>query len=204
MEGHNHKITVFIVEDNEMTRLAIKGVVSKVPDFSVVGEAADGESAVKSVLEKQPQVVLVDIGLPVLDGIEATKRIKRDAPGIKALMLTAHDTDADIFASFDAGADGYIIKEGFSQKLELAIRSVSDGVAWLDPRIAQRVLKAATASMRGVVEGRPSAVINVEPLSEHETRVLEHVAAEGELCKDGVCLIDPEFMQRLHRFHKAQ
>lgn len=202
MEGDSRKITVFIVEDNEMTRLAIKGVVSKVSEFSVVGEAGDGESAVKQVLQIKPQIVLVDIGLPLIDGVEATKQIKKECPEIKAVMLTAHDSDADIFASFDAGADGYITKEGFSQRLELAIRSVSEGVAWLDPHIARRVLKAATDSMKTIVGARTPSLTLVAPLSEQETEVLEQVAAEQPLCKDGVCLIDPEFMKKLHRFHR--
>ncbi|HEY9712901.1 MAG TPA: response regulator transcription factor, partial [Chroococcales cyanobacterium] len=193
-------IKIFIVEDNEMTRLAIKGSLAKSEGFAVVGEAGDGQSAVDQIKSLSPDVILVDIGLPVLDGISATKQIKLDHPKIRALMLTAHESDRDIFNSFDAGADGYLIKDGFAQRLDLAIRSVNDGVAWLDPRIAQRVLKAAAVTMRSaVVAEGPAEHEPVEPLSEHESDVLQKVAAHEPMCKDGVCLIDPGFMQKLHR-----
>ncbi|MCC7531529.1 MAG: response regulator transcription factor, partial [Candidatus Melainabacteria bacterium] len=98
--------------------------------------------AVDSILSLKPDVVLMDIGLPTMDGIEATKKVKELAPDCKVIMLTSHDSDRDVFAALAAGADGYCLKEVSGTQLAMAIRCVADGAAWLDPGVASRVLKA--------------------------------------------------------------
>lgn len=146
-----NKIKIFLVEDHEITRVGLKLTLDQIDDFQVVGEAADGQTALDIVQQVRPDVVLMDIGLPLLDGINAAKQIKDNCPECRVIMLTSHESDRDIFAALGAGADGYCLKEVSSTRLAMAIRAVSDGAAWLDPIIANRVMKACaqvTTSLR--------------------------------------------------------
>src|SRR5579872_1775923 len=129
-------ISILIAEDHEITRVGLKLTLEQSPDFQIIGEAADGRQAVAKVIELKPDVVLMDIGLPVTDGIEATQQIKSQMPEIRVIMLTSHDNDQDIFAALSGGADGYCLKEISSQQLAMAIRTVAGGAAWLDPGVA--------------------------------------------------------------------
>lgn len=134
-------ITVFIAEDHELTQLGLKFVLEREPGIVVVGEEADGLKTVSRVLDLQPEVVLMDIGLPSLDGIEATKQIKASGKDIRIIVLTSYDNDVNVFASFSAGADAYCLKNILKDDLLCAIRSVVAGAGWLDPNIAKRVLQ---------------------------------------------------------------
>jgi DNA-binding NarL/FixJ family response regulator len=135
-------IRIFLVEDHEITRVGLKLTLEQVDGFTVVGEAADGRSAVKRAIEIAPDIVLMDLGLPLLDGINATKQIKEKCPSTRVIVLTSHESDQDIFAALGAGADGYCLKEVSGSRLSMAIRTIFDGAAWLDPAIANRVLRA--------------------------------------------------------------
>jgi DNA-binding NarL/FixJ family response regulator len=170
-------ITIFIAEDYEITRVGLRLTLENVPEFLVIGEAEDGVTAVKGVIEKRPNVVLMDIGLPGLDGIDATVRIKSESPTTKIIMLTSHDNDRDVFAALAAGADGYCLKEVSSNHLASAIKAVADGVAWLDPAVARRVLQASVNNAPKPVSpadpknpARPT--VNASPLSQRELDVL--------------------------------
>jgi len=168
-------INIFIAEDYEITRVGLKLTLGNVPDLKIVGEAEDGESAVRKVTELRPHVVLMDIGLPVMDGIDATLKIKSLSPETKVIMLTSHDNDRDIFAALGAGADGYCLKEVGSGQLINAIRAVAEGVAWLDAGIASRVLKACVSNPQQVVPNpSPKQGKNgsTSPLSQRELDVL--------------------------------
>lgn len=171
------KIDIFIAEDHEITRVGLRLTLEHVPGFSVVGEAADGKATVKKVAELKPQVVLMDIGLPLMDGIDATTKIKQEVPGTRVIMLTSHDNDRDIFAALGAGADGYCLKEVSGTQLVMAIRAVADGVAWLAPGVASRVLRAcATASpAQGSESSAKSSSSLASPLSQRELEVLKLV-----------------------------
>lgn len=132
--------SVFIVEDHEVTRLGLRILLEDTPGFTVAGEAADGWTAVEKVLQSRPKVVLMDVGLPRLDGIAVTKQIKEKLPDVRVIMFTSHDSDDDIFAAFAAGADGYCLKESSVSTLIMAISSVASGAGWLHPGIARQVL----------------------------------------------------------------
>lgn len=134
-----------MVEDHEITRVGLRLMLEQAPDIKIVGEASDGKEGVVAVSELKPNVVLMDIGLPAIDGIEATGQIKKNAPNVRVIMLTSHDNDRDVFAALSAGADGYCLKETPTSQLVLAIRAVADGAAWLDPGIASKVLRASVA-----------------------------------------------------------
>ena len=168
-------------------------IFEKIPDFTLVGEAADGAIALEKIKQAQPSVALVDIGLPGLNGIELTKRLKESVPGLRVLILTASDDQNDIFASLDAGADGYVLKGDFSANLEMAIRSVRVGAVWLDPGIARQVLTLTQKALPQM----PRSTTPIK-LSAEEAEVLNEVASSN--CKDGVCLVDPEFLFNLKRF----
>ncbi len=131
---------VLIVEDHDMTRLGLSVILGNCPDIEVAGMAADGQDGVEKALEINPDIVVMDIGLPTIDGIDATRKIKGVNPNIKVLMYTSREDEDDIIDSFQAGADGYITKGSSSEQTINAVLAVSQGVAWLDPAIAKVVL----------------------------------------------------------------
>lgn len=161
-----NNIRILLVEDYQITRTGLRLVIQPMENLEVVGEAADGVSAVSKAMELHPDVILMDLTLPGMNGIEATQAIKEKLPDTKVIMLTSHDRDEDVFAALGAGANGYCLKDIGSEQLAMAIRAVNSGVAWLDRSIAQRVLKASVSSM-------PVKKPDTEcPLSDREVEVL--------------------------------
>ena len=132
-------INVLLVEDHELYRMGLSMLLSKAEDINLIAEAADGIEGVKKAREHSPQVILMDIGLPNMDGIEATQRIKEFLPETKILIFTSRDSEHDIFESFKAGADGYIMKGASPEQTISAIKAVNEGVGWIDPAIAKVV-----------------------------------------------------------------
>ena len=169
MSETSRKTTVVIVEDHELMRDGIRSTIESEERFSVVGEAADGQEAISIVTKLQPDVVIMDIGLPRVDGIEATKTINQRFPQIKIIMLTSHRSENEVFASFSSGAAGYCLKESASKLLRTALESVADGAVWFDPHIAGFVVEAFTAL------GQTKANDCENPLSEREMDVLKLV-----------------------------
>jgi DNA-binding NarL/FixJ family response regulator len=135
-------ITVLLVEDHTMTRMGLSIVLEKAEGIELIGEAEDGVSGVEMAKNLSPDVILMDIGLPNIDGIEATRRIKEFNSGCRILIFTSRDSEDDVFASFKAGADGYIMKGSTPEQTTNAIKAVSDGTAWIDPAIARLVLSS--------------------------------------------------------------
>lgn len=135
------KIRVLLVEDHVLTRIGLKTVLARTSDITVVGEADNGLDAIQKVEELRPDVVLMDVGMPVMDGIEAADKLRTSYPEVNIIMLTSHDNDQDIFASLAAGAGGYCLKDVLPERLYMAIRSVKAGDIWLDSAIASRVIR---------------------------------------------------------------
>ena len=133
-------VKVLIVEDHDLARMGLEGILSKNSDIEILGACADGGDGVDMALKLKPNVVLMDIGLPTVDGIEATHKIKSLNPDIRVLMYTSREGDDDIFDSFKAGADGYITKGATADQTIAAVYAVSEGAGWLDPAIAKVVL----------------------------------------------------------------
>lgn len=131
---------VLIVEDNDLMRQGLVSVIERQGEFKVVGEAQDGEEAVQMALELKPDLIVMDIGLPYKSGIDATREIKIALPAVNIVMLTSHDNDDEIFAALSAGAQGYCLKDSASARIKIALSSVSQGAAWIDPKIASKVL----------------------------------------------------------------
>ena len=170
------KIKVLLAEDHVMVREGTSEFVQRESDMEVVGEASDGEEAVKLATELQPDVIVMDIAMPKLNGIEATKRIKELYPSIAVLILTAYDYDQYIFALLEAGAAGYLLKGVRVRELIDAIRAVYAGESVLHPVIARRVIDR-------LITPSPTKTHAVGPLSEREMEVL-NLAAKGISNKD--------------------
>ena len=135
-------VKVLLVEDHEMTRLGISLVCENTEGIELIAQAEDGKKGVETALKLHPDIVLMDIGLPEIDGIQATELIKKQAPDIKILMFTSREGENDVFDSLSAGADGYIMKGADKEQIIAAIKTVADGAAWLDPSIARLVLSS--------------------------------------------------------------
>ena len=169
-------VKVLIVEDHLMVRMGLSLVLEKIGDIDLIGEAEDGLEGVEKTRALLPDVVLMDIGLPTIDGIEATKRIKETNPEIKVLMFTSRDSEDDVLSAFEAGANGYIMKGANAEQTERAIKSVSEGSGWLDPQIARIVLSniQRTNKPTGVATGEINYKdgINLYGLTEREMEIL--------------------------------
>lgn len=133
-------IKVLLVEDHVLVRMGLALLLEKSGKIQLIGEAEDGYSGVTMSKELQPDVILMDIGLPGIDGISATRKIKEANPRARVLMFTSRDNEKDVLAAFGAGADGYIMKGASPEQTIAAIEAVSSGAAWLDNAIARIVL----------------------------------------------------------------
>ncbi len=134
------KISILLAEDHVVVRESIRQSLERVENFVVVGEAGDGEEAVRMAKELKPAVIIMDISMPKLNGIEATKQIKGTQPGAIILVLTAYDYEQYIFPLLEAGAAGYLLKDISSAELVNAIQTVYRGEAVLHPAIARKVM----------------------------------------------------------------
>jgi NarL family two-component system response regulator LiaR len=168
-----NKIKVIIADDHVLFREGTRNLIEREKDMEIVGEASDGQEAIELVNQLLPHVVLMDIAMPVVNGIEATKIIKAQHPSTAVLILTAYDNDQYIMALLEAGAAGYLLKNVSGSNLVNAIRSVHAGEAVLHPTIAQKVFSRFGGSSRESVETAQSI-----ELSERETEILK-LAAQG-------------------------
>ncbi len=141
MPSISEPVSVLLVEDQEITRLGLVLSFKESKLVKVVGEAADGLSAIEQTKLLGPQVVLMDIGLPQMNGVDAAKHIKAELPSTRIIMFTSHDNAEHVFAALAAGTEGYCLKSISVEQLERAIVAVSEGVVWLDPGIADVVLQ---------------------------------------------------------------
>ncbi len=168
-----NKIKILLAEDHVVVREGTRELIQHEDDMEVVGEAGDGEEAVTLASRTQPDVIIMDVNMPRLNGIEATKKIKAMMPQTAILILTAYDNDQYVSALLEAGAAGYLLKNIKGRELIDAVRAVHAGESVLHPKIARKVLnRFATNSPRP--EGEPT----VELLSERELEVLK-LAAKG-------------------------
>ncbi len=163
------ELTVLIADDHPLVREALHRALDVEEDMKVVAEATDGEEAVKLASELKPNVVVMDIVMPKVNGIEATKKIKEIAPDTAILILTAYDDDEYVLGLLDAGAAGYLLKSARGRDLVGAIRTIRAGESVLHPNIIARLLKRATVTSVKETKGQGL-------LSEREAEVLRLVA----------------------------
>ncbi len=171
------KIRVLLAEDHVIVREGTRELVQHEPDMEVVGEAGDGEEAIQLATKLRPDVVIMDIAMPKLNGIEATKQIKELYPSTAVLVLTAYDDDQYVFALLEAGAAGYLLKNVRGRELIDAIRAVYAGESVLHPAITRKVIESFLPA------GKPAERRIAEPLSEREMEVIK-LAGRGMSNKD--------------------
>jgi len=172
-----HKIRVLVVDDHTIVRDGICALLALAGDIEVVGEAANGSEALKMVKELEPDVVLMDITMPIMDGLEATRRIHKEFPRIRVLALTQYDDKEYVFPVIEAGASGFISKVAASLELTSGIRSIYQGDSYLSPSVA-RLLIEDYQHGEGRVIREP-----YEQLTDRERDVLKLVA-EGHTTKE--------------------
>jgi two-component system, NarL family, response regulator NreC len=165
------KIRVFIAEDHKTVREGLKLIIEAETDMIVIGEAGDGRSAIEQAQQLQPDVIVMDISMPELNGLVASAKLKRINPDIKILTLTRHTDKAYLLELLQAGVSGYILKQSESIELIRAIRVVAGGGNYLDPAITGDVF-----SICAVRQNKPRGEVSGETLSEHESEVLRLVA----------------------------
>jgi len=172
-EHHLDRIKILIADDHAVVREGTRQILEQEADLAVVAEAGDGEEAVRLAGTSQPDVAIVDIAMPKLDGIEATKRIKALYPTIAVLILTAYDDDQFVFSLLEAGAAGYLLKSVRGRELIDAVRAIYAGESVLHPSIARKVLNRFAPVSGKLREQKP-----VEVLTEREREVLK-LATQG-------------------------
>ncbi|MDA8216500.1 MAG: response regulator transcription factor [Dehalococcoidales bacterium] len=164
-------IRVLLVDDQALFREGLHTLLSIQPGLEVVGEAANGEEALRLVAEVHPDVVLMDLRMPVLDGVTATRRLRAEAPSCRVIVLTTFDDDEYIFEGLRAGAVGYLLKDVRSARLVEAIQAAARGESFLEPSVAAKVVAEFARLAERTAGPRP------QPLSEREREVLGLVAA---------------------------
>jgi DNA-binding NarL/FixJ family response regulator len=163
-------VRVLLVDDQALFREALATLLGVRTEIAVVGEAGDGAQALARVAETRPDVILMDLRMPVLDGIEATRRLHVSHPEVKVLALTTFDGDDEVFAALRAGAVGYLLKDVSGDRLVDAVLAAARGESVLQPSVAAKVV-ARVAAMPDPGAGAPAS-----PLSERELEVLRHLA----------------------------
>ncbi|MFI6299179.1 response regulator [Nonomuraea sp. NPDC050790] len=167
-------IRILLADDETMIRAGVKAILGADPELEVVAEAADGREAVDLAISHHPDVVLLDIRMPKMDGLAAAAEIRRAAPGSAVVMLTTFGEDDYIAKALDVGASGFLLKSGDPRELLAGIHAVADGAAYLSPKVAQRVI---TQLAGGQMSRGAAARDRVEPLTEREREVLALVGA---------------------------
>ncbi|MBN1189983.1 MAG: response regulator transcription factor [Dehalococcoidales bacterium] len=172
------KIRIVIADDHAVVREGTRTLLEREDDMEVVGEAGDGEEALKLLERLKPDVAILDISMPKLNGIEVTRQIKPLFPGVAILILTAYDNDEYVFALLEAGAAGYLLKDIHGHEIVEAVRSVHAGESVLHPSIARKVIQRAI-----VGSGKSKESKSDIELSEREKEILK-LAAQGKTNKD--------------------
>lgn len=162
------KLRVFLAEDQTILRHSLKALIANEPDLEVVGEAGDGEDALRQVQSLRPDLVVMDIAMPRMDGVQATLAIKRTCPEVKVLALTVHETKAHIRRVLHAGASGYVVKRSAAEELIQALRAVAAKGVYLDPIVAAKLV--------GNTKPPAAAQSSPETLSDREAEVLWLIA----------------------------
>jgi two-component system response regulator NreC len=165
------KKQIVIAEDYTILREGLRALLSSASDLEVIGEAEDGRSAVRCVSDLEPDLVLMDLSMPKMSGIDAIREIKKSFPHTKVIALTVHEKEEYILASLQAGADGYVLKDATRAELMTAIRTVLDGKRFLSPGVSEKVIEGYLEGKRA---GEPKSIW--ETITPREREILKLVA----------------------------
>jgi DNA-binding NarL/FixJ family response regulator len=188
------KVRIVIAEDHTILREGLKSLLSSNPDFEIIGEAEDGREAIRCVEKFKPDLILMDLSMPRINGLDAIKEIKKRFSETKILVLTVHKTEEYILATLKSGADGYILKDSTHAELVLAVKNVLSGKHYISPGISEKVIE-------GYLEGKKTLKTKSswETLTQREREILKLIA-EGYKNKeigDYLC-ISPKTVEK-HR-----
>jgi DNA-binding NarL/FixJ family response regulator len=174
--------TVLIADDQALVRVGLRKILEAEPETTVVGEAGDGEDAVAVARRLRPDVVLMDIRMPVLDGIEATRRIACDQPSTRVLILTTFGLDAYVYDALRAGASGFMLKDAPPEEIAAAVRIVANGDALLAPSITRAVIEEFARHAPAPPPARPRAVEELTPREQEVLGLLARGLSNPEIC----------------------
>ena len=154
-------IKIIIADDHPVVRSGLRALLASQPDFEIVGEAGNGEEAARLAISLVPDLILMDLQMPILDGIGAIKRIRDKLPKANIVVLTTYETDADILLALEAGAMGYLLKDTPPEQLFQAVRNVASGEMALAPRVAEKVTQRLTNSSKNTLSRREIEVLEL-------------------------------------------
>jgi DNA-binding NarL/FixJ family response regulator len=185
-------IRILLVDDQSLFREGLRTLLSLQADFAIVGEAGNGEQAVQLATQLAPDVVLMDMHMPVLDGVAATRKLREQVPAVRVIALTTFDDDEYVFEALRAGAVGYLLKDTPSERLFEAIRATHRGESFLQPSIMAKVV----AEFSRMAAPKPAPL--VEPLSEREIEIVKMMAAGASNKEIGAALFITEGTVKNH------
>ena len=166
------RASVFIVEDHTIVREGLRALLSLDPNIDIVGETGNGHDAIRLVTSCKPSLVLMDLSMPDMNGMEATREIKKRNPEVKIIVLTVHKTEEYVRATLQAGANGYVLKDATHSELKLAVKSVLEGRTYLSPGISEMIIG-------GFLDGGVISTKSTWDTLTHRERVVLKLIAEG-------------------------
>ena len=177
MDTKQKQISIIIVEDFKLTRVGLRCALNANPDLEVIAECEDAVEGIKQIQNLKPDVVLMDLGLPMMNGIEAMVKIREFSSDVKIIALTSHDREEEVVAALSSGANAYCLKDIDPVKLADVIRDVSNGVCWIDSMVSNLALKAIPkAESTNFLTGKISDQSRIT-LTDREFEVLKHLVA---------------------------
>ena len=176
-------IRVVLADDHNLVRAGVRALLLEIPQVEVVGEAADGREVLALIAKLRPDLALLDIGMPGLNGLDAAERIRRESPSTRIVILSMHAGEGYVARALRLGVSGYMLKEACSEELPLLVRAVMRGETWLSPGISKQVVEALRNRMTDGADGEP------ELLTPRQREILQLVA-EGKSTKDIARMLD--------------
>jgi DNA-binding NarL/FixJ family response regulator len=167
------RIKIIIADDHSVVREGLRALFKRAPDFRVVADASDGEALLRLVNDRKPDVAIIDISMPKMNGIEATRRIKQSRPATKVLILTIHQNEEYVYQMVAAGANGYVLKDAGKDELFAAVRAVHAGDRFLSPGVSNLIIEEF---VRRSKHAEPVHLTPTAPLTNREAEVLQFIA----------------------------
>jgi DNA-binding NarL/FixJ family response regulator len=171
-------IRILLADDHNLVRAGLRALLEALPDVEVVAECADGREALAAIVDKRPDVAILDIAMPGLNGLEAASRVARDAPGTKVVIVSMHSGESYVAQALAAGVAGYILKDAFADELPVLLRSVTRGETYLSPAISKQVVE----QLRQRLADTPAGA-SPDPLTGRQREILQ-LLAEGKSAKE--------------------